>query len=56
MRRVQLEGGFCPGFLPYRERRKIMELETKRKKKDFHLGGSARRETTRFGYYMRFMG
>jgi hypothetical protein len=34
MRRVQLEGGFCPGFLPYRERRKIMERETKREKRE----------------------
>jgi hypothetical protein len=45
MRRVLLEEGFGLGFLPYRERRKIMECEIKReKKRDFHLGDSVRRE------------
>jgi hypothetical protein len=37
MRKVKLERGFCLGFLPYRERRIIMERETKKKEK-FSLG------------------
>ena len=37
MRSMQLEGGFCPGFLPYRERRKIMECETKREKREIFV-------------------
>jgi hypothetical protein len=34
---VQLEGGFDPRILLFRERRNIMERETKREKRDFLL-------------------
>jgi hypothetical protein len=34
MRKVQLKRGFCLRFLPYREKRKIMERETKREKRE----------------------
>ena len=34
MRRVQLERNFCLEFIPYKERRKIMERKTKREKRE----------------------
>jgi hypothetical protein len=44
MRRVQLKVGFCLGLLPYRERRKIMEHETKREKREIFAWEVAQRE------------
>jgi hypothetical protein len=44
MRRMKPEGCFCLGFLPHKERRKIMERETKRDKREVFAWEVAQRE------------